>query len=454
MARSGLVALAVLTIGLGAIVGCSSGDDDDDGGNEITPGSGSGGGSAPTGGSAASGGSAATGGGGTGAGGTGASSGASGGGTGGGFGGGSMLECSSSYEGLDECGSSAEMAEVEPVEILLIVDKSGSMQFQPVGYEDYKWPSLRRALEDALPRLAPYTRFGFALFPSRDVSLGCTGDACCQVADTVDVAIGPGEQTVPQILGILAEPTGPGGRTPTAAALRLAYEYFGNLPIGVEGTAPRRFVVLATDGGPNCGEIESCSADQCTVNQDGTLTADPYNCGPTGPNNCCDDASISGSSTLDCLDSAAAIDEVEALYADLGVSTAVIGIPGSEPYEQVLNQLAVAGQVVNEGASTSYFRVEANRPDDLVNVFVNITMDLIKSCNILLSEPPPSPGNVNIAIDCVALPQTDPVSGAANWEMDVSTNPPTLRLVGEACDHAMSAGVRRVDVLYGCPTIG
>jgi hypothetical protein len=267
----------------------------------------------------------------------------------------------------------------------------------------------------------------------------------------VDVAIGPGSQTVPQIIQALAPPTGPGGRTPTAAALQLAREYFTQRPTGIEGSAAQAYIILATDGGPNCGSATSCTADQCTVNLDGDRIDWPYECGPTGPNNCCDpNGLVVNSSPLDCLDAQATIAEIDALAA-LGIQTVVVGIPGSEPYAAALNEFAIHGGHPNPVGPESYYPVEANNPDDLTAVFVDIASDLIRSCDIYLEDQPTSLTEVNVAIDCEAQPQT--VNGVVQWELDATDTPVVLRLRNELCDRALTEGIGSVDVVFGCQTI-
>jgi hypothetical protein len=443
MNKRGILAFGVLGL-VATAWGCSSSEGDD---NTIESGGGGTGGSVlpPMGGS-----SAATTGGVSGSGGT-----AGTGGTGTGGYSGSLLECTT-YDNLGPCGSTAVTARVQPVDILLILDKSGSMSLQPQGYPDRKWPALRTALGLALNQLKPYSWFGLELFPRRDVTQACDSqtDACCQMATAVDVEVGDGNTTVPLIIDAMAEPTGPGGRTPTAAALALALDYYSNRPIGPEGSVHNAYVFLATDGGPNCStSVTNCAPAQCTTNLDGTFASPPINCGPTGPSNCCDPVNgIANSSVRDCLDDADSVAAVEALLA-IGIKTVVIGIPGSEPYADVLNRLALAGGAANTNGATSYYQVEAGHPEQLTQVFIDITMDLIRTCDIWLEDSPPGPDMINIALDCQALPRTDAVTGATNWEIDGSTEPPTLHLVGDACTEAMSTGVRRVDVLFGCPPL-
>ncbi len=447
MRRLGTVAFSSLAASLGLAVACSGGEDG--GSSEVGDDTGRGGSQMGSGGAASSlGGSATMGGTGSELGGTGGSTTGTGGEDDPG-----LFDCENTYTNLEGCGTSATQGRQIPVDILLVVDKSGSMNLQPPGYADRKWPSMRTALGTALQRLADFASFGLELFPRSDVTIDCQSvsqEHCCAMGTQVDVPIGPGSQTVPQIIAALDPPTGPGGRTPTAAALSLARDYFTTRPTGIEGSAAQAFVILATDGGPNCGSATGCTYDQCTVNLDGDKADFPYYCGVVDPNtsNCCGE--IVGSSPLDCLDAQATIAEIDALAA-MGIQTVVVGIPGSEPYADALNQFATHGGHPQVGAATSYYQVEANNPDDLTAVFVDIASDLIMTCDIYLEVPPTSMTDVNVAVDCEAQPQT--VNGEVQWELDGSSEPVVLRLRGALCERALNEGIGSVDIVFGCQTI-
>ena len=446
MRSLGRVAFSSLAASLGLALACSGGEDKS--GSEIGDSPGSGGRVSTSGGATSTtGGSGTMGGTGSGLGGTGGTS------TGVGGEAPGLFDCQNAYTNLESCGTSANQGRQIPVDILLVVDKSGSMNLQPQGYADRKWPSMRAALGAALTRLADFASFGLELFPRRDVTIDCQSvsqEHCCEMGTQVDVPIGPGSQTVPQILTALDPPTGPGGRTPTAAALSLARQYFAGRPTGIEGSAAQAFVILATDGGPNCGSATSCTYDQCTVNLDGDKVDFPYYCGVIAPNtsNCCGE--IANSSPLDCLDVQATLNEVDALLA-MGIQTVVVGIPGSEPYADALNQFAIHGGHPQVGAATSYYQVEANNPDDLTAVFVDIASDLIQTCDIYLEEPPTSLTEVNVAVDCEAQPQT--VNGEVQWVLDASQDPAVLRLQGALCQRALNEGIGSVEIVFGCQTI-
>jgi hypothetical protein len=222
----------------------------------------------------------------------------------------------------------------------------------------------------------------------------------------------------------------PGGGTPTAAALAAALTYFTQ----GEGAELKgdRYVLLATDGGPNCDRDNTCDADHCTPNLDGLCEE----------GNCCE-----GEGAY-CLDDAAVVEQLEALSA-AGIPTFVVGIPGTEKYAEYLETFAVSGGVVNPNGPPAYYAVSASGGvEQLTQTFVDITTHLVRSCDVDLGEAPREKKLVNVAVDCEIVPFAE----GAGWDIDPEM-PTQLVIAGEACDRLKSEGARRVDVVYGCQTV-
>ena len=55
---------------------------------------------------------------------------------------------------------------------------------------------------------------------------------------------------------------------------------------------------------------------------------------------------------------------------------------------------------------------------------------------------------VNVAVDCDVVQFED----GAGWDIGGDA-PTTLVLAGDACRRVRREGARRIDVLYGCPTV-
>jgi hypothetical protein len=220
----------------------------------------------------------------------------------------------------------------------------------------------------------------------------------------------------------------PGGGTPTAATL------LGTIPT-LTALPGRTFVILATDGGPNCDASATCDSSLCIDNIESVA-----GCPPGGTPNCCD-PSIYG--PLDCLDEQPTIDAVTAI-ATAGVSTYVIGVPGSGPYAGLLDQLATAGNTARS-SEPLYYPVDSYDEASFESALSQIAAKITATCTLSLAAPPPDPTHVNVYFDNTAVP-ADPVNG---WVL----NGATVTLLGNACNEVMSGDVLNVRVVAGCPTL-
>lgn len=339
--------------------------------------------------------------------------------------------------GLDQCGGMRVEAMPVPVNVLLVIDKSGSMTDRPEGFALDKWTAMKEALGSALSSAPSTVRFGLLLFPravAQTIPLQCDGELCCEVPGANEaVSVGVGSDRIDAVGQALSE-TSPGGGTPTAAALAQALDYY----VQGEGLAleGERYVLLATDGGPNCNPELSCDSDLCTPNLDGAAQCAGANCCQGAGEFCLDDAGVT--------------QQIEALKA-AGIATFVVGIPGSESYTTYLDAFARAGGVPQQGTDHDYFAVSAQSGvSGLTGVLKGITTQLLRSCEVALTTPPGLPSLVNVAIDCEVLSKEGATSG---WDFDDTNAPTRVILRGAACDDIKASGAHRIDVVYGCTTI-
>ena len=312
--------------------------------------------------------------------------------------------------GLGSCGGSPLDATFSPANILFVLDKSGSM--------DVNWTALEQAVSAAMVGDGASASYGLLLYPSND---------SCGVGAGLDVAVQPSADAAGPIEDALTAVV-PGGGTPTAAALSEALDYFYDEGSALAGD---KFVVLVTDGGPTCSDAASCGVDACTVNMEeaaspGTFPACDQNF------NCCEGFPAA------CLDDDATVAVIEAL-ADEDVKTIVVSLAETTAYDQVFTQMALAG---NAG---DYDSVNGSGLSDLLS---SISRELAASCTLRLDSPQ-NPDTVNVIIDgeVVAL---DPDNG---WVWDTSTSPPSVLLVGDACDYVTNDATPSVQILLGCPTL-
>lgn len=335
-----------------------------------------------------------------------------------------------SEDASQSCGASPFGAEPVKVNMLVVLDRSGSMSFN-FDASTARWPATKASLTSALSAVQNDIAFGLQLFPS--------GDGCVMpgASDPLTVPLAAGTESVPAITTALDAAT-PGGGTPTAAALGRALSYFAGAELEGE-----RYVLLVTDGGPGCNSALSCDTSTCMVHMEGRCdVAKPEACCST---NCCDPKAELGTQ-LNCLDDTATLGQIQALRT-AGISTFVVGIPGSETFADYLDAFAVAGGVPNAAGPTSYFAVDA--PAALTTVLSSITKSLVTTCRLQLASVPPALDQLNVKVEGEIIPR----GGVDGWDLDQTTDPPTVVIQGASCARIESMGVKSVEVVYGCPTV-
>ncbi|HEU5073274.1 MAG TPA: vWA domain-containing protein [Polyangiaceae bacterium] len=350
------------------------------------------------------------------------------------------------HANLGTCGKGAESAKPKPVNMLIVLDKSGSMDHEANGVQ--KWAAMKDALGLALEEVADNINFGLELYPTPElesdvIDKDACGEAgnCCEMPSNMvmNVPVQSGGDAVDLIVDKLNN-TDPGGGTPTARALERALDYFTQ----GEGASldGDKFVLLATDGGPNCNSDLQCGADLCTYNLDGMR-----DCSSFADGNCCEASSQAGGGD-GCVDSYNVVDRINDLK-DVGIETFVVGIPGTEAYSDFLDEFAEAGGRAVSGTDFSYYRVDDVA--DLTDVFREITVQLVTSCDLEIPEStstlPPK-----VVVDCEIIPRFQNGAGGAseqttNWEWEAGSE--TITLVGDACER-VSQGVDRIDVVVDC----
>jgi hypothetical protein len=232
---------------------------------------------------------------------------------------------------------------------------------------------------------AQQARWGIVFFPN---------DGLCGAATTPDVPVG--NNTQGQIMAALSSHS-PGGATPTQAAVRAATSYL----MGLQDTNPK-FIVLATDGEPNCG---------------------------------------SG------LDDAAGAEQAITDAKNMGINTFVIGISADAMADTTLNQMAVNGGEARMPGPPSYYSVQ--NQTDFVNAIAAITGTVV-SCTFRLQMPPPYPDRVTITGNGMIIPRdTTHMNG---W--DYGAGNMSIIFYGQYCQQLQQGVIVTVQAIFGCPPIG
>ncbi len=149
-------------------------------------------------------------------------------------------------------------ATLKPVvpNMMLVLDKSGSMVVNPSGLWDHdanvntpkisRWNSLHDVVELILTKFNVKLNFGASLFPSKFANGDYDPDAC-KVNANVEIPVAPNNKdtilaNIPTALDVSLK-----GGTPTAAGMKAALAHLKTLPADVP-----RAVLLVTDGAANC----------------------------------------------------------------------------------------------------------------------------------------------------------------------------------------------------------
>lgn len=325
--------------------------------------------------------------------------------------------------------------------IYFVLDTSGSMLEPVVSGNDTKLEAAQTALRTVIEDIGHRINFGMATFPGtaldqyelyyQGIAQGCEpGSEVFEIQAGDEQPClnrfisGPVYRKFTRLVGGLVA----SGKTPLAPTLNL-----------IAPTLLRRegqtTVVLLTDGHPNCGKEPSCSKEECP------LTGAYLECIDA---NCCSDEEappeVTNPSSY-CVDGPDSVEQVEQLRA-AGIDTYVIGLLGEADFDDVMNNLAVAGGHAREG-DRKYFAVE--ELNELTEVMLDIGLTISHSCSIELTDLPPNAHTLNVYFDGQVVP-SDAVDG---WTIakDVVT------LHGEACSMVKSGKVEQVRLISGCETI-
>lgn len=318
------------------------------------------------------------------------------------------------------CGNQIHQIISDTPNIYFLLDASGSMSAEvPGGATRYE--RVQDAAVDLVRNLGPLISVGAGVFPL-DAS---SGDSCHLGGEVLSVR--PGDAYV--------EGQGDG---PTTKAFRNAISLvpYGGTPISatlveltpvLQELPGKTIVVLATDGGPNCNFDAECPPEECMPYVEGQCDAsccEPG--GPAGPTGCVDRA-----------DTVAAV----AALAQAGINVYVVGIPGSELYGDVLDDMALAGGAP-QFVSPFYYKVD--NLDTLGSVLAEIA-GVVISCEFDLQDPPPEQDKTNVYLDKELIPYSE--SSGWRWKTDT-----VVELTGDACQRVKSGKVRQVQIVSGCPT--
>lgn len=291
-----------------------------------------------------------------------------------------------------------------PPDLLIVLDRSGSMNEDSSGMGcmgmggrggrnmgcgmNSKWYQVTTAINNVVAMTEGTINWGLKFF-GNDMACGVTAGA----------TVPPAPMNALSISNAIADPANqPGSSTPTQAGELSAGEYLNTL------TDPNpRFVLLATDGQPNCA---------------------------AGVANTTDDM--------------AAIESV-ATVKTMGFPTFVIGIATAGGMaDMTLNSMAMNGGYPLTTGTTQYYSVSTTA--QLMDALAKIQTVTTGMCTYPLEMPGPEadPTKVTVTVDSVPSVKDD----ANGWRYDPGMK--SITFTGTTCEQLMAGTLKKVQVLYGC----
>ena len=306
------------------------------------------------------------------------------------------------------CGSVPMVVNKLPPEILIVLDRSGSMNEAADAVASpmcamacgamSRWAAVVPAINQVTMETQADVSWGLKFFAN-------AGNGQCSVNNTASVA--PGLNTsamiATAIMGETAADMGVsnGSRTPTRAAIQNGAAYLRG-----RNTANRKFIMLATDGLPNC-------------------------------------PAAGGNTATD--DSPAAIQAVTDAAA-MGVSTFVVGVAtAGTTGDTTLSSMATAGGFARQGVSPAYYPVSSTA--DLAAA-LRLLVDIAASCTYPIPAPPTNNGTTSQEFIVVYI-NGQPVVRGTDWDYtDAAHNSITLK--GAHCDQVLAGTVTDVQIFFEC----
>jgi hypothetical protein len=286
------------------------------------------------------------------------------------------------------CGTREFMLQRRPADLLVVLDKSGSMAEVPPAGGASKWVQVTSAINTAVAT-ASQIQWGLELFPS---------DNNCGVSSRLDVPVGPsGGARIGQVMAQRS----PGGNTPTQTAVRAASWALGGV---TDGNA--HFIVLATDGQPNC-------------------------------------ASGGSSGTSDEVGAVQAVADAAAF----GIRTFVIGVATDSRSQAVLEAMARSGQTARTSVVPAYYPAGSQAEFEAA---IGAIAGQVTSCTYPLDSAPPSPDLVGVSADGRDVPR-DRAHGSG-WDYGPANQ--SIVLFGSWCADLQAGAIHDLKVTFGCPPVG
>jgi von Willebrand factor type A domain len=321
----------------------------------------------------------------------------------------------------EACVGQSAGAESEPAVVELVVDTSGSMDQDAPGSRSSKWTVTRQALLEAIAILPPETSLGVTFYP--DVPIEAIPGCFDEQADVEIARLDTNGSAQRRQIQRAFQNQSPDGGTPTHDAYR-----YGLSRLEAAPALGRRFIVVITDGTPTF-----------SLGCEGTgLIRDPVDPAPL---------------------------VVEAASASTrGVSTFVIGSPGSEGARQSLSRMAEAGGTAAADCShtgSKYCHFDMTEEPDFgaaLGKALGTISGLALSCTYDIPEPPGGatldPSRVNVLFSPNGTDEElilQSPAGACTDGWQYSADGAQVLLCSSTCERVRSSS-GSLSLQFGCST--
>jgi Mg-chelatase subunit ChlD len=297
----------------------------------------------------------------------------------------------------NECAHEAFELSRQPAEILIVLDRSGSMKEIPTGDTSTKWDLVVPGVNQVVTATDASVSWGLKVFPEGE------GASCNAMTVTNAIPVPIAAKNAAAVTGQITASTPEGQGTPTGAAVNAATAYLKTL------TEPNpKIILLATDGEPTCAATGSNTAQARTYAVQAITDA-----------------------------------------ATAGFKTVVVGVATTKTATtQALNDMAVAGQMprVDADPTAPKFYL-ASTKDELVAALQQIT-GKVSNCVFNLTSTPPDPDNIAVKINGEKAPKD--TTHTNGWDY-IGTGYKQVEVFGQWCEQLKAADANKVNFVLGCP---
>jgi len=365
------------------------------------------------------------------------------------------------------CGAATIPTERVPGSLILVFDRSGSMDNPASGDSGpTKWDLATTAINSALSGVSDDLNMGLMLFPHT------SGDECTVGADAMSVDVAPLGTSRSLISSALSGASPSGGNTPIASALRAGWDQLD----GLEGRG-QKGLIMVTDGAESCETSESerdavlaLAASENDTN--GYLT---YAVGLDESNNFLSTLAFNGETprTDTCMPECTAKTCYDASECDGGQACnnmTILGIPvpgtcqctmdSHCPTGQTCETIPIIGGSTCEGPSNCchYDAEGGSFETDFQMALEDIASRFLDSCVFEVPRDDVEgfdPNLVNVGVtfegeERTVLRQSSD-SSMDSWNYTTPENDAII-IQGPICDRLLM-GAAEVEIVVGCPTI-